>query len=154
MSIGAHAVGSATRQPVLMTRAAVALLTFALWASVAAGLLVVALGLVAIVQDATVHGEDWDGLGLYIGALMAAGGLIWSFPHVIMALWLVRVRRRGQSPAPVGATCAGVAGGLLSLVLLYVADGAAQPTTLLVPICAATLVLTAGVLVVAADRNL
>ena len=87
------------------------------------GLLVVALGLWVMAEDASIHGEDWDGLGLFVGKLMVSGGLIWSFPHAFLALWLMRTRRNGRALTPVGTTSAVLAGGLLSLLLLYVADG-------------------------------
>jgi hypothetical protein len=140
-----------------MTRAAVRstpsrLLNFSLWASTGVGLLVVALGLWAMAEDASMHGEDWDGLGLFLGKLLVAGGLLWSFPHVILAVWLVRTRRSGRTLTPVGTACAVLAGTLLSLLLVYVADGDAQLTTLLVPICGCVLVLVTGVLV-AADSS-
>jgi len=140
-----------------MTRAAVRstpsrLLNFSLWASTGVGLLVVALGLWAMAEDASMHGEDWDGLGLFLGKLLVAGGLLWSFPHVILAVWLVRTRRSGRTLTPVGTASAVLAGTLLSLLLVYVADGDAQLTTLLVPICGCVLVLVTGVLV-AADSS-
>jgi hypothetical protein len=140
-----------------MTRAAVRstasrLLNFSLWAAVVVGLSVVAFGLWVMAQDARVHGEDWDGLGLLVGRFMVAGGLLWSFPHVILALWLVWARRRGRSLALVGTASAVLAGGLLFLMLGYAAVGGAELNDLLVPIGGCTLVLVAGVLVVA-DRS-
>ena len=137
-----------------MTRPAVRstssrLLSWSLWASTGIGLLVVTLGLWVMAADASSHGEDWDGLGLFLGTFMVLGGLLWSFPHAILALWLVRRRRSGRALARVGTASAVLAGGLLSLLLLYVAGGGAQLTTLLLPICGCVLVLATGVLVVA-----
>ncbi len=137
-----------------MTRAAVRstpsrLLNFSLWVSTCVGLLVVALGLWVMAEDASIHGEDWDGLGLFLGRFMVSGGLLWSFPHAILALWLIRRRRRGRALTPVGTASAVVAGGLMSLLLLYVAGDDAQLSTLLLPICGCVLVLVTGVLVVA-----
>src|SRR4051812_31471399 len=103
-SIRAHATDLGGPQTHLMTRAAVGstpsgLLIFSVWASTGVGLLVVELGLYAIANDTSTHADEWDGLGVIFGKLMVAGGLLWSFPHTILALWLIRTWRRGRAPA-------------------------------------------------------
>ncbi|MBC9733973.1 hypothetical protein [Nocardioides marmotae] len=124
------------------------LLDFSLWAATGVGLLVVGWGALVMVNDARTQGEDWDGLGLFFGGLMVVGGLLWSLPHVMLAWWLVRARRRGRALTPIGAASVALAGSLLLLLLFYVTSGAAQLSTLLVPICACVLVLTTGARVV------
>jgi hypothetical protein len=128
------------------------LLNLSLWASASVGLLVVVLGLWVMAEDASTRGEDWDGLGLFIGKLLVAGGLLWSFPHALLSLWLVRARRNGRALTPVGTASAVLACGLMSLLLLYVAAGDARLTTLLVPICGCVFVLVTGVLVAESGR--
>ena len=125
------------------------LLSLSLWASTGVGLLVVALGLWLMAEDASTHSDEWDGLGLIIGILLVFGGLLWSLPHAILALWLMRARRADRALTPVATASAVLAGGLLTVLLLYVAVGGAQLTTLLVPVCACVLVLVTGVLVAA-----
>lgn len=123
------------------------LLNVSLWISAGIGLLVVALGLGAIVQDLRVQGEEWDGAGQVLGAIAVTVGLIWATPHVILAFWLIRARRDARSLAPVSAASLALDGGLLFLLLAYEAAGGAEPTTLIVPIAGCTLVLLAGALV-------
>jgi len=136
-----------------MTHATAArLLALSLWTAVDFGLLVVALGVWFMVQDATVQGEDWDGLGLFIGALLIVGGLLWASVHLVAVLWLMRARRRGRSLVPVGTASAAVGGGLLLLQLSYVAGGGAELTTMVVPVCVSALVLVAGVVVASEAR--
>lgn len=125
------------------------LLSLSLWASTGAGLLVVALGIWVMAEDVSTHSDEWDGLGLIIGILLVFGGLLWSLPYAILALWLKRARRAGRALTPVATASAVLAGGLLALLLLYVAVGGAQLTTLLVPVCACVPVLVTGVLVAA-----
>jgi hypothetical protein len=141
-------------EPELMTHAVVRtfpsrLLNFSLWASTGVGSLVVALGVLAMAEDASTHGEEWDGLGLFVGKLLVAGGLLWLLPHVVLALWLVRARRRGHALTLVGLASVALSAALLSPLLLLVAVGDAQLTTLFIPVCVCVLVLVTGLLVVA-----
>jgi hypothetical protein len=129
------------------------LLSLSLWASTSIGLGVFGLGIWVMAADARTHSDDWDGLGLIIGILLLFGGLLWSLPHAILALWLMRTRRAGRALTPVATASAVVGGGLLALLLLYVAVGGADLTTLLIPVCGCLLVLATGVLVIAESNR-
>ena len=129
------------------------LLSLALWACVAVGLLAVCWGALAMAEDASTDGEAWDGFGLFLGGLWVAGGLLWAFPHVCLTVWLTRARRRGRPARPIGAASVALSATLLLLQLLYVAGGAAQLRTLSIPLGACVLVLVAGVRVAVEDSR-
>ena len=57
---------------------AAAALAALLWAALAIGLLVGAYGLLLIGIDLSAQGEDWDGLGVLFGSLLAVPGLVVS----------------------------------------------------------------------------
>jgi hypothetical protein len=131
---------------------AVRFLRFALWASAAFGLLFVAIGLFVTAEDASSHADEMDGLGVFVGELMTAAGLLWSGPPAGLAVGLARAARRGRSPKPVGVASAVLGGLQLALGIYCAASGAAQVGTMLPEISASLLVLVAGLGVLADDE--
>jgi hypothetical protein len=125
------------------------LLIAALLASTLLGLLVAAWGGLVMLQDARTHGEDWDGLGLFLGPFIVAGGLIWALLHASLAVWLVLSRRRREPLTAVGAVSAGVAGVVVMLGLFAELSGSATLGTLFLPVGVSLLVCAGGVGVVA-----
>ncbi len=68
-----------------------AALAVLLWAALAIGLLAGAWGLLLIGIDLSAEGEDWDGLGILFGSMLAVPGLVVS---ALAWLALRRARRR------------------------------------------------------------
>jgi hypothetical protein len=90
------------------------LLSFALWASALFGLAGICYGLYFVVDDARSHTDEFDGLGEFLGGVVAGVGLVWFAVHAALAGWLHRTRRRGRPLTAVGSVSA-VAAVLLGL---------------------------------------
>jgi hypothetical protein len=143
-------------QPWSMSRAtelsgAVRFLRVVLWASAGFGLLFLALGVLAIALDASSHDDMWDGLGVFYGKLIAAGGVLWFVPHAGLAMGLAGALRRGRSPKPVGAASAVLGGLLLVFGVYYASAGAARLSTMTPEIAVSFVVLLAGLAVLTDD---
>ena len=92
-----------------------AALAVLLWAALAMALLAGAYGLLLIGIDLAAQGEDWDGLGILFGLMLAVPGL------VVSGLAWVALRRVRRRPGDGRGTA--VALGLLLVVPVLFAPG-------------------------------
>jgi hypothetical protein len=135
------------------------LLAAALFAGAALGLAVVALGGLVYAEDASRTGEEWDGLGLWIGAIMVGAGSAWTAAHLALWFMLVGARRSFRADGDVarlgrvGTTCAVLGAVLCLLMLAYWLTGGADLAILLVPIGTTASVAVAGRFLAAAARS-
>ena len=100
-----------------------AALTALLWAALAMGLLVGAYGLLLVGIDLSAQGEDWDGLGILFGSVLAVPAVVVSVPAWVA---LRAARRR-----PGGGAGRGIALGLGLLMVVPVLFAPGTPLLLL-----------------------
>jgi hypothetical protein len=134
------------------------LLVTSLVLSVSWGLFLVGLGVNAIVDDQRQHGEELDGLGVFLGTIVVVGGLLWAIPHLVLALLAWRaVRRHQRSGRQRPLTVIGAASAVLGAVLLFLLVvakplGPVDGSTVLVPCALSAAVLTGGLVVMTSRR--
>jgi hypothetical protein len=109
------------------------LLAIALWGSALFGLVVVVFGLCFVVDDASSHTDEFDGLGEFFGGVIAATGALWFAVHAALAGWLRRALRRGRRLTAVGSVSATTGAVLVAatpITLGFTADVAVIATML------------------------
>ena len=120
------------------------LLAVALGISALFGVVVVAVGLYYVAEDASSHTDEFDGLGEFFGGVIAAVGACWCAVHAALGGWLRRAGGRGRPLTAVGSVSA--ATGALLLVATQETLGFVAETFVMVTMLAVCLLVTvAGV---------